>query len=150
MGNPAPAERLQHLSWCPGAKGRRRSRFEITSEGGAGGLRPPHPSGEALTGGAGGPYGPNRQFLSAILSRTTGGLVGGEYRPVSAAGVSGRVSGHSLRVGSAQSLAADGAGLVELQEAGDWQAPTHASALRTAPARSTRRRRQAPLPGGPR
>ena len=38
--------------------------------------------------------------------------------------VAGRVSGHSLRVGSAQSLAAAGAGLVELQEAGDWQAPT--------------------------
>ena len=34
------------------------------------------------------------------------------------------VAGHSLRVGSAQSLAAAGAGLVELQEAGDWQAPT--------------------------
>ena len=41
-----------------------------------------------------------------------------------AAGIIGRVSGHSLRVGSAQSLAAAGAGLVELQEAGDWQAPT--------------------------
>ena len=41
-----------------------------------------------------------------------------------AAGITGRVSGHSLRVGSAQSLAAAGAGLVELQEAGDWQAPT--------------------------
>ena len=40
------------------------------------------------------------------------------------AGVAGRVSGHSLRVGSAQSLAAAGTGLVELQEAGDWQAPT--------------------------
>ena len=40
------------------------------------------------------------------------------------AGIAGRVSGHSLRVGSAQSLAAAGAGLVELQEAGDWQAPT--------------------------
>ena len=39
------------------------------------------------------------------------------------AGVAGRVSGHSLRVGSAQSLAAAGAGLVELQEAGDWQSP---------------------------
>ena len=38
--------------------------------------------------------------------------------------MAGRVSGHSLRVGSAQSLAAAGAGLVELQEAGDWQAPT--------------------------
>ena len=40
------------------------------------------------------------------------------------AGIAGRVSGHSLRVGAAQSLAAAGAGLVELQEAGDWQAPT--------------------------
>ena len=45
-----------------------------------------------------------------------------------ATGVAGRVSGHSLRVGSAQSLAAAGAGLVELQEAGDWQAPHHAGA----------------------
>ena len=40
------------------------------------------------------------------------------------AGVTGRVSGHSLRVGAAQSLAAAGAGLVELQQAGGWQAPT--------------------------
>ena len=40
-----------------------------------------------------------------------------------AAGVDGRVSGHSLRVGSAQSLAAAGAGLVELQQTGDWKAP---------------------------
>ena len=40
-----------------------------------------------------------------------------------AAGIPDRVSGHSLRVGSAQSLAAAGAGLVELQQAGDWKAP---------------------------
>ncbi len=40
------------------------------------------------------------------------------------AGVEGRVSGHSLRVGSAQSLAAAGAGLVEMQQAGRWQSPT--------------------------
>ena len=39
------------------------------------------------------------------------------------AGIDGRVSGHSLRVGAAQSLAAAGAGLVELQEAGDWRSP---------------------------
>ena len=45
-------------------------------------------------------------------------------RRAAAAGVAGRVSGHSLRVGSAQSLAAAGSGLVELQKAGDWQAPT--------------------------
>ena len=41
-----------------------------------------------------------------------------------AAGVEGRVSGHSLRVGSAQSLAAAGASLVEMQQAGRWESPT--------------------------
>ena len=35
-------------------------------------------------------------------------------------GVAGRVSGHSLRVGSAQSLASAGAGLAEMQVAGRW------------------------------
>ena len=40
------------------------------------------------------------------------------------AGVKGRVSGHSLRVGSAQSLATAGASLVEMQVAGRWQSPT--------------------------
>ena len=38
--------------------------------------------------------------------------------------VEGRISGHSLRVGAAQSLAAAGAGLVEMQQAGRWQSPT--------------------------
>ena len=37
------------------------------------------------------------------------------------AGVEGRVSGHSLRVGAAQSLAAAGAGVVEMQVAGRWK-----------------------------
>ena len=41
-----------------------------------------------------------------------------------AAGIEGRVSGHSLRVGSAQSLAAAGASLVEMQTAGRWGSPT--------------------------
>lgn len=41
-----------------------------------------------------------------------------------AAGIPGRVSGHSLRVGAAQSLAAAGAGLVELQQAGRWESPS--------------------------
>ena len=40
------------------------------------------------------------------------------------AGVEGRVSGHSLRVGAAQSLAAAGASLVEMQIAGRWQSPS--------------------------
>ena len=39
------------------------------------------------------------------------------------AGIEGRVSGHSLRVESAQSLATAGASVVELQTAGRWQSP---------------------------
>lgn len=45
-----------------------------------------------------------------------------------AAGVDGYISGHSLRVGSAQSLAEKGATLVQLQNAGRWsdsQMPAH-------------------------
>ena len=38
-----------------------------------------------------------------------------------AAGVSGRFSGHSLRIGSAQSLATVGASVVEMQIAGRWR-----------------------------
>ena len=45
-------------------------------------------------------------------------------RRAAAAGIEGRVSGHSLRVGSAKSLAAAGAGLVALQVAGRWKSPT--------------------------
>ena len=41
-----------------------------------------------------------------------------------AAGIRGRISGHSLRVGGAQSLAAGGASLVEMQLAGRWTSPT--------------------------
>ena len=44
-------------------------------------------------------------------------------RRARAAGLSGRVSGHSLRVGSAQSLARRGAGLVAMQKAGRWVSP---------------------------
>ena len=40
-----------------------------------------------------------------------------------AAGIVGRISGHSLRVGAVQSLVAAGATLVELQQAGDWKSP---------------------------
>ena len=39
------------------------------------------------------------------------------------AGIDGRVSGHSLRVGSAQSLASAGASLVDLQTSGRWRDP---------------------------
>ena len=53
------------------------------------------------------------------------GLTGRNIRRIitqraTAAGVDGRVSGHSLRVGSAQSLANAGASLVEMQVAGRW------------------------------
>ena len=44
-------------------------------------------------------------------------------RRAAAADLEGRFSGHSLRVGSAQSLAAGGASLVEMQTAGRWQSP---------------------------
>ena len=40
------------------------------------------------------------------------------------AGITGRISGHSFRIGSAQSLATAGAGLVDLQTAGRWKSPT--------------------------
>ena len=39
------------------------------------------------------------------------------------AGVAGRISGHSLRVGSVQSLASAGATLAEIQAAGRWSSP---------------------------
>lgn len=48
-----------------------------------------------------------------------------------AAGIRGRVSGHSLRVGCAQSLAKCGVGLVAMQKAGRWVSPA-------MPARYTR------------
>ncbi len=45
-----------------------------------------------------------------------------KYRSA-ADGVEGRVSGHSLRVSSAQSLATAGASLVEMQQGGRWKPP---------------------------
>ena len=39
-------------------------------------------------------------------------------------GIAGRIGGHSLRVGSAHELAADGASVAELQQAGGWKSPT--------------------------
>ena len=63
-----------------------------------------------------------------------GGVIGGARlstqavrqiikRRAGEAGLQGSFSGHSLRVGSAQSLAAGGASLVEMQTAGRWQSP---------------------------
>ena len=44
-------------------------------------------------------------------------------RRAAAADIEGRVSGHSLRVGSAQSLVANGATIVEMQIDGRWSSP---------------------------
>lgn len=66
-------------------------------------------------GAVGGPLGV--RSICRIITRRDAG-----------AGIDGRVSGHSLRVGSAQSLVAAGATLVELQQAGDWKSarmPAH-------------------------
>ena len=59
----------------------------------------------------------------------TGGLTPNTVRLIiqkraAAAGIAGgRITGHSLRVGMAQTLAAAGASLVELQVAGRWKSP---------------------------
>ena len=45
-------------------------------------------------------------------------------RRATEAGVAGSISGHSLRVGSAVSLAEAGATVTEVQQAGRWQGPT--------------------------
>ena len=45
-------------------------------------------------------------------------------RRVAETRIEGRVSGHLLRVGGAQSLAAAGASVVEMQTAGRWQSPS--------------------------
>ena len=45
-------------------------------------------------------------------------------RRAGAADLEGRFSGHSLRVGGAQSLASAGASVVEMQTAGRWQSPS--------------------------
>ena len=58
---------------------------------------------------------------SAITSRAARSII---QARAADAGIDGRVSGHSLRIGAAQSLAAAGAGLVELQQAGRWDSPS--------------------------
>ncbi len=68
------------------------------------------------------------------------------HQRAKAAGVESRISGHSACVGSAQDLAAAGAELTELMDAGRWQSP-HARPLRRGPACRTRGRRQSPLRG---
>ena len=69
---------------------------------------------------------------SVFRSVRKGGAIGGRLSDRSARAIvtdrcgscaAGRVSGHSLRVGSAISLARAGASLVELQQAGRWKSP---------------------------
>ena len=56
-------------------------------------------------------------------------------RRATEAGVAGCISGHSLRIGSAVSLAEAGATVTEVQQAGRWQGPTMpARYVREAPA----------------
>ena len=62
-----------------------------------------------------------RVQATALTVQSIRGII---QRWAKAAGVSGRVSGHSLRVGAAQSLVAAGATLPELQQAGRWLSPT--------------------------
>ena len=57
----------------------------------------------------------------ALSSRSIRSVIQKRARQAGIDGV--RVSGHSLRVGSAQSLALRGASLVELQQAGRWTSP---------------------------
>ena len=64
------------------------------------------------------PHTAHRRPLSAVPLRAI------IQRRAQDAGIEGRVSGHSLRVGSAQSLATAGASVVELQTAGRWQSPS--------------------------
>ncbi|MDE0281741.1 MAG: tyrosine-type recombinase/integrase [Gammaproteobacteria bacterium] len=74
----------------------------------------------------------DREDKSVFRSVRKGGAVGSRLSDRSARAiitcrcgdpVTGRVSGHSLRVGSAISLARAGASLVELQQAGRWKSP---------------------------
>ena len=58
---------------------------------------------------------------AALTSTAARGIIQARARE---AGIAGRVSGHSARVGAAQSLAAAGAGLVEMQAAGRWESPS--------------------------
>lgn len=78
---------------------------------------------------------PTARLVTAWLARRPGVRVGSLWAVTAhtvrrvivaraaAAGIEGRVSGHSLRVGAAQSLAEAGASLVDMQIAGGWASP---------------------------
>ena len=62
-------------------------------------------------------------------------------RRARAAGIEGKISGHSLRIGSAISLAQAGASVVNMQVAGTVEIASNAGALRTRRINRTRRDR---------
>lgn len=61
---------------------------------------------------------------SSIAGITAGSISRMLRRRAADVGIRGRISGHSLRVGAAQSLAVAGATLVEMQLAGGWRTTT--------------------------
>ena len=63
---------------------------------------------------------------AAVIGGTPAALTGRLRRAAAAAGIHG-ISGHSCRVGAAQDLAAAGADLPDLMEAGRWQSATMAA-----------------------
>ena len=68
---------------------------------------------------------PNDQILTdgRLANYITALHTEGKSPSTIAAGVEGFISGHSLRVGSAVSLAQAGASVVDMQNAGRWKSP---------------------------
>ena len=66
---------------------------------------------------------PREVSLAQPLEDGGGAVQAGFYRPRRRLDALRLLSGHSLRVGGAQSLAAGGASIVEMQTAGRWQSP---------------------------
>ncbi len=120
---------------APAARGRRRHRVDRSCrrqpEVGDAGQR------KRRAGGQGGSSG-EEQEQGKQGSISKGGAVGETAlsqsgirrrirRRATAAGCQGRISGHSLRIGSAQSLVARGASTAELIQAGRWKDPKTAT-----------------------
>jgi len=70
---------------------------------------------------------------SGQVARVKGLVEASVARNTKKAGKTEGISGHRLRVGSAQSLARTGSSLVEMQQVGRWQSPS-------IPARYTRKK----------
>ena len=70
-------------------------------------------------------------------------------RTAAISGTAGRIGGYSLRVGSARDLAAAGASVAELQQAGGWRSPSTPGVLHQARSRRPGSGSAAAVPGGP-